>query len=163
TATPRNVTIGVILNVTPQIDAEGNILLDIQPSVTEELTRRTQQVGVSGNTPILTEAPVVSVRQAQTVARVKDGQTIVIAGLIRERTKNVESGVPGLMEIPLLGYLFRNTQETKEKTELVIMITPKIHGESQILDFTRQDLQRARDFQNQKSLEERQFCPTCPQ
>jgi MSHA type pilus biogenesis protein MshL len=163
TATPRNVTIGVILNVTPQIDAEGNILLDIQPSVTEELTRRTQQVGVSGNTPILTEAPVVSVRQAQTVARVKDGQTIVIAGLIRERTKNVESGVPGLMEIPLLGYLFRNTQETKEKTELVIMITPRIHGESQILDFTRQDLQRARDFQNQKSLEERQFCPTCPQ
>ena len=80
TATPRNVTIGVILNVTPQVDADGNILLDIQPSVTEEVTRRTQQVGFAvNNTPILTEAPVVSVRQAQTVARVRDGQTIVIA------------------------------------------------------------------------------------
>ncbi len=95
TATPRNVTIGVILNVTPQIDADGNILLDIQPSVTEEVTRRTQQVGVSsGNTPIVTEAPVVSVRQAQTVARVRDGQTIVIAGLIKERKRNIDTGIP---------------------------------------------------------------------
>jgi MSHA biogenesis protein MshL len=163
TATPRNVTIGVILNVTPQIDDEGNILLDIQPSVTEEVTRRTHQVGVSGTTPISTEAPVVSVRQAQTVARVRDGQTIVIAGLIRERKKNQDTGVPGLMDIPLLGYLFRNTAEVKDKTELVIMITPKIHGAPQILDFTRQDLQRARELQNQKTLDERQFCPTCPQ
>ena len=96
TATPRNVTIGVILNVTPQIDADGNILLDIQPSVTEEVTRRTQQVGVSsGNTPIVTEAPVVSVRQAQTVARVRDGQTIVIAGLIREAQTKHRHRDPG--------------------------------------------------------------------
>jgi MSHA biogenesis protein MshL len=162
TATPRNVTIGVILNVTPQVDADGNILLDIQPSVTEEVTRRTQQVGVSGGTPILTEAPVVSVRQAQTVARVRDGQTIVIAGLIRERKRNLDTGTPGLMDLPLLGYLFRQTQEIKEKTELVILITPRLHGDSQILDFTRQDLGRARDLQNQKSLDERQICPTCP-
>ncbi|MBI5586388.1 MAG: secretin and TonB N-terminal domain-containing protein [Deltaproteobacteria bacterium] len=163
TATPRNVTIGVILNVTPQIDGEGNILLDIQPSVTEEVTRRTQQVGFSGTTPITTEAPVVSVRQAQTVARVRDGQTIVIAGLIRERKRNQDTGVPGLMDIPLLGYLFKNTQEIKEKSELVILITPKILQQPQILDFTRQDLQRAGDLQKQKSLDERQFCPTCPQ
>jgi MSHA biogenesis protein MshL len=163
TATPRNVTIGVILNVTPQIDEDGNILLDIQPSVTEEVTRRTQQVGVTASgLPINTEAPVVSVRQAQTVARVRDGQTIVIAGLIRERKRNQDTGIPGLMDIPLLGYLFRNTAEIKEKTELVIMITPKILGAPQILDFTRQDLQRARELQDQKTLDERQFCPTCP-
>jgi MSHA type pilus biogenesis protein MshL len=162
TATPRNVTIGVILNVTPQIDADGNILLDIQPSVTEEITRRTQAVGFSGDTPLLTEAPVVSVRQAQTVARVRDGQTIVIAGLIRERKRNLDTGVPGLMEIPLLGYLFRSTQEIKEKSELVILITPKLHGDSQVLDFTRQDLERSREFQKKKRLDEREFCPTCP-
>lgn len=162
TATPRVVTIGVVLDVTPQIDAEGNILLDIQPSVTEELNRRTQQVGVSGTTPILTEAPVVSVRQAQTVARVKDGQTIVIAGLLRERKRNVDTGIPGLMEIPLLGYLFRNTQEVKEKSELIFLITPHIQSGPQILDFTRQDLDRARDLQKKKRLDEREFCPTCP-
>ena len=162
TATPRNVTIGVILNVTPQIDADGNILLDIQPSVTEEISRRTQLVGSSGDTPILTEAPVVSVRQAQTVARVRDGQTILIAGLIRERKRNLESGIPGLMEIPLLGYLFRNTTEIKEKSELVILITPRIQGESQILDFTREGLERSRNLQKRKRLDEREFCPTCP-
>ena len=164
TATPRNVTIGVILNVTPQIDADGNILLDIQPSVTEEITRRTQVVGAtSSGQPILTEAPVVSVRQAQTVARVRDGQTIVIAGLIRERKRNLDTGVPGLMEIPLLGYLFRTTAEIKEKSELVILITPKLYGESQILDFTRQDLERSRELQKNKRLDERVFCPTCPE
>ena len=68
---------------------------------------------------------MVSVRQAQTVARVRDGQTIVIAGLIRERKRNLDTGTPGLMDIPLLGYLFRQTQEIKEKSELVILITPE--------------------------------------
>ncbi|RPH83715.1 MAG: hypothetical protein EHM75_11760, partial [Desulfobacteraceae bacterium] len=162
TATPRVVTIGVVLDVTPQIDADGNILLDVQPSVTEEVTRRTQQVGVSGTTPILTEAPVVSVRQAQTVARVKNGQTIVIAGLLREKKRNVDTGVPGLMEIPLLGYLFKTTSEIKDKSELVFLITPHIQNDPQILDFTRQDLDRARDLQDKKRLDERVFCPTCP-
>ena len=163
TATPRVVTIGVMLDVTPQIDAEGNILLDVQPSVTEEITRRTQQVGVSGTTPIFTEAPVVSVRQTQTVARVKNGQTIVIAGLLRERKRNVDTGVPGLMEIPLLGYLFKTTNEIKDKSELVFLITPHIQSGPQILDFTRQDLDRARDLQDKKRLDERVFCPTCPE
>jgi len=117
----------------------------------------------SSGQPILTEAPVVSVRQAQTVARVRDGQTIVIAGLIRERKRNLDTGVPGLMEIPLLGYLFRTTAEIKEKSELVILITPKLYGESQILDFTRQDLERSRELQKNKRLDERVFCPTCPE
>jgi type II secretory pathway component GspD/PulD (secretin) len=66
------------------------------------------------------------------------------------------------MEIPLLGYLFRSTQEIKEKSELVILITPKLHGDSQVLDFTRQDLERSREFQKKKRLDEREFCPTCP-
>ena len=97
--------------------------------MTEEVTRRTQAGGgPSGNTPIVTEAPVVSVRQAQTVARVRDGQTIVIAGLIRERKRNIDTGIPALMEIPVLGYLFHLTEEVKEKSELVILITPKLVG-----------------------------------
>jgi len=67
------------------------------------------------------------------------------------------------MEIPLLGYLFRTTAEIKEKSELVILITPKLYGESQILDFTRQDLERSRELQKNKRLDERVFCPTCPE
>ena len=106
---------------------------------------------------------MVSVRQAQTVARVKNGQTIVIAGLLRERKRNVDTGIPGLMEIPLLGYLFRNTQEVKEKSELIFLITPIFRVGPQILNFTRQDLDRARDLQKKKRLDERVFCPTCPE
>ncbi len=66
------------------------------------------------------------------------------------------------MEIPLLGYLFRLTEEIKEKSELVILITPRLHGESQMLDFAREDLERSRDLQKKKRLDEREICPTCP-
>ena len=66
------------------------------------------------------------------------------------------------MEIPILGYLFRLTEEIKEKSELVILITPKLHGESQMLDFAREDLERSRDLQKKKRLDEREICPTCP-
>jgi len=139
----------VILDVTPQIDDDGNIIMDIQPTMTEELGRRSYDISIG----VKQEAPIIAVRQAQTVARVRDGQTIVIAGLIRERKRDTETGIPGLMEIPLLGWLFRNTQETKEKSELVILITPKILNEREIVDFVQDDLKRARGFQNEKRLD----------
>ena len=149
TANPRYITIGVVLDVTPQIDGDGNIIMDIQPTVTEELGRRAFDISQG----VKQEAPIVAVRQAQTVARVRDGQTIVIAGLIRERKRAAQTGVPGLMEIPLLGWVFRNTQETKEKSELVILITPTILNEREIVDFVQDDLKRARGFQNEKKLD----------
>jgi len=57
---------------------------------------------------------------------VQDGQTIVIGGLIKEQSTKTISGVPILSSIPLLSYLFSDTKETKEKTELIIMITPHV-------------------------------------
>ena len=95
------------------------------------------------------------------MARVRDGQTIVIAGLISERKRNIDTGSPRTDGDPLLGYCFCLTEEIKEKSELVILITPKIHGESQMLDFAREDLERSRDLQEERNVwMNGKFCPT---
>ena len=78
TATPKYITIGVILDVTPQIDADGTIIMDIHPSVTERI--RTASFKDTGQ-----QAPVISVRETQTIVRVREGQTILIAGLMQSK------------------------------------------------------------------------------
>lgn len=93
TATPKYITIGVILDVTPQIDRDGTILLDIHPSVTERI--RTANYPDTGQ-----QAPIISVRETQTIVRVRDGQTILIAGLMQSKVKEELSGVPCLMNYP---------------------------------------------------------------
>lgn len=70
--------------------------------------------------------PVVTTREADAVVRVKDGQTVIIAGLIQTRKFRDRSGVYGLSMIPLLGPLFRQDTEEVRNTELVLFLTPKI-------------------------------------
>jgi MSHA type pilus biogenesis protein MshL len=115
---PRWITIGIILKVTPQIGSDGLITLDIHPSVTEKVG---ESVSPEGDV-----APILDVREANTVARVRDGQTIIIAGLLKKSEITEVTSVPFLGKIPVLGALFRRTVKEKKKTELVIMFTPTI-------------------------------------
>lgn len=115
---PRWITIGILLGVTPQIGSDGLITMNIHPSVTEK-------VGES-ESPEGDVAPILDVRETNTVVKVKDGQTVVIAGLMQEREEREVTGVPFLQKIPLLGAIFRKTVEKKKKTELVIMLTPTV-------------------------------------
>jgi MSHA type pilus biogenesis protein MshL len=131
TATPKYITIGVILDVTPQIDADGTIIMDIHPSVTE----KTNTIIYPGTQQ---EAPVISVRETQTIVRVKEGQTILIAGLMQSKEKETLTGMPCLMNIPVGGQAFRQTRKDKIKTEIIILITPTVYNHKKIVDFTRQ-------------------------
>ena len=115
---PRWITIGILLKVTPQIGSDGLITLDIHPSVTEKVG---ESVSPEGDV-----APILDVRETNTVARVRDGQTIIIAGLLKKSEINEVTSVPFLGKIPVLGALFRRTVKEKKKTELVIMFTPTI-------------------------------------
>jgi type II secretory pathway component GspD/PulD (secretin) len=92
--------------------------MNIHPSVTEK-------VGES-ESPEGDVAPILDVRETNTVVKVKDGQTVVIAGLMQEREKREVTGVPFFEKVPLLGSFFRKTLEEKKKTELVIMLTPEV-------------------------------------
>ncbi len=118
TFSPDSITEGIIMSVTPQIGQDGRILLAIHPSITEKVG---EAKAPDGNT-----APIVDVRETNTVVSVGDGQTVFIGGLMQERTQETIRSVPLLGDIPFLGLLFRSTDQQKKKTELVILITPRI-------------------------------------
>jgi MSHA type pilus biogenesis protein MshL len=123
-SSPRWITIGILLKVTPQIGSDGLIIMDIHPNVTNK-------VGES-ESPEGDKAPILNVRETSTVVRVRDGQTIIIAGLLSERKKDEVTSVPFLGKIPLLGIFFSKTEQKNEKTELTIMLTPKVVVENEI-------------------------------
>ena len=126
---PMTIDIGIILDVTPQIAEDGTIIMNIHPSITDKTG---EKVTPDGKTTF----PLLSVRETDTTVRVRDGQTIIIAGLMQERIEEAITGVPGLQSLPVLGGLFRYKTATKKNTELVIMITPTLQVGKRIEDFT---------------------------
>ena len=115
TFTFRDVTI--MLRVTPHVTAGEAITMYVNPII-EEVTG---QITVSGNT-----APITTRREVDTVVKVKNGETIVIGGMIKEREVLTVDKVWLLGDIPLLGHFFQNKSSDKQQTDLVIFITPKI-------------------------------------
>ncbi|MBI5893493.1 MAG: type II secretion system secretin GspD [Deltaproteobacteria bacterium] len=108
---------GVILTVTPQISEGGTVLLNIKEEVTSS---------GAGATVAEKSYPSFSTKLAETSVIVSSGQTIIIGGLIKEENTKNYSGIPLLSKIPILGYLFRNTTDKIDKTELVLFITPHV-------------------------------------
>jgi general secretion pathway protein D len=119
TTTIQYRNIGLILKVTPSINVEGLVRLDISQEASQ--VKKTTVEIVSGvNTPSFLQ------RKVETTAVLQDGETLVIGGLIQDTNERGYSGLPLLSKIPLLGALFRDTRLSSEKRELVIMITPNV-------------------------------------
>jgi len=117
TVTVQYINATLQLNVTPQITAEGTVLLDVNIQKREPLEGINLQSGQ--NAPI-------STRDAQTTVMVRDGGTTVIGGIYTLNDQNNENAVPGLSKIPVLGALFRNRDVSNRHDELLIFITPRI-------------------------------------
>ena len=115
---------GVILEVTPQINYDGIILLDIKQTISKALA--IPEGGVQS-------APIRK-RELKTKLAVKDGQAILIGGLIGSDRTISNSGIPLLKDIPYLGYLFKYESQKVEKTELLIMLTVYVIESEQVLD-----------------------------
>ena len=123
--------VGVILTVTPRINRSGTVSLDVN-----------QQI----NTLIeftLFDAPIISTREASTSVTVKDGQTMVIGGMIKDDKTETVHKIPILGDIPLLGKLFRRKDARIEKTELMVFITPHVV-------YTDEDANRVTEEQKSK-------------
>jgi type II secretory pathway component GspD/PulD (secretin) len=127
-------TIGVVLSVMPQISSDGTITLTIHPSVTDKTGEKTSVLG--------DVVPVVDVRETDTVVRLADRETIVIAGLMQNRVYENVITFPVLADIPMLGALFKHIQRETRKTELVIMLTPRIINASNMQGETAAENQR---------------------
>ncbi len=122
--------IGIKLNVVPQINEEGYINMIIYPSVTSS-TSTVDATTVIGNvTMSTTKYPIIDVRQTQTQILIKDGETIVIGGLLKDVVSKGTTGIPFLKNIPFLGPLFRRDTNDTHKINLLIFITARIIEES---------------------------------
>ncbi|OIO81364.1 MAG: hypothetical protein AUJ89_00905 [Candidatus Omnitrophica bacterium CG1_02_43_210] len=126
TTTAESVTfvdLGVKLYVTPTINENGFITMKIKP----EVSTKSGDYTTSDNNTI----PIISTTEAETTIMVKDGATVVIAGLIKDTVDKSSKKVPFLGSIPVLGHLFSNISNEKRKEEIVVLLTPHIvTGES---------------------------------
>lgn len=131
---------GISLDVTPQIDDSGNVLLHVHPAVieveqqTKRITYNSQQI----------ELPLAksSIRESDSVIRAKDGDVVVIGGLMKSHTLDRVSKVPFFGDVPGLGHLFRNTSKQTQKTELVILLKPTVVG----VNTWQKELERSRSL-----------------
>lgn len=129
---------GIALDVTPQIDANGEVILHVHPSVTIT-DEQTKTIKLSEQDIVLPLAQS-SVRESDTIIRAKSGEIVVIGGLIETRKVDLESKTPLLGDVPLLGELFKSKSESVQKKELVILLKPIVIGH----DTWKNQLQDAR-------------------
>lgn len=114
---------GVALDVIPQISESGEIILHIHPTVST-VTEKTKDISVSTGTSLSVPLAVSSIRESDSIIKAQSGQVVIIGGLMQNSVENRVSKVPLLGDIPLLGALFRHTQEINKKSELVILLKP---------------------------------------
>jgi len=152
TSTIQYKDIGIILKVTPQVNESGLVALDLAQEVS---TFSTIELGLNETTIILNKA------EATTNVVVKDGETIVIGGLIREDTSKSRTGVPWLTKIPLVGYLFGNTTDDEARTEIIILLTPRvIKTQGQAKELTSDYVDRMTRTGKGKVTTQELFAPT---
>jgi general secretion pathway protein D len=128
----RNV--GTQLTIRPTINPDGYVSL----SVLQEVSNATAETQFG--------APVISTREARTELLVRDGRTAVIGGLVDQQREMSNSGVPFLKDIPLLGWLFRSTQQRRNTTELYLFLTPHVLRTDEQLDDATRHLQRREEL-----------------
>ncbi|WP_447835105.1 pilus (MSHA type) biogenesis protein MshL [Aeromonas salmonicida] len=116
---------GISLDVTPQIDEEGKVLLHIHPSVidTEE---QTKTIKVTDSDTLVLPLAKSSIRESDTVVQANNGDIIVIGGLMKTDKQEIVSKVPLLGDIPWIGEAFTNRRESTKKVELVILLKPTV-------------------------------------
>lgn len=117
---------GIALDVTPQIDANGEVILHVHPSVTIT-DEQTKTIRLNSEDIVLPLAQS-SVRESDTIIRAKSGEIVVIGGLIETRKVDLESKTPLLGDIPIMGELFKSKSESVQKKELVILLKPIVIG-----------------------------------
>lgn len=133
---------GISLDVTPQIDDKGNVMLHVHPSVID-VENEIKEINL-GDVGGILELPLAksSIRESDSVIRAKSGDVVVIGGLMKSQTVEQISKVPFLGDVPVLGYLFRNVTQVTQKTELVILLKPTVVG----VDTWQEELERSRDL-----------------
>jgi general secretion pathway protein D len=130
-STIQQLQIGVTLEVTPLINVDGLVVMDIHQKIDS----------FDGNVTIqgVGDVPVTSSKEAQAKVSVRNRETIILGGLIETDKNSTKSGIPLLMDIPGLGYLFRSTHNDETRNELIVMIRPTVLPTPEIAALTAQE------------------------
>jgi MSHA biogenesis protein MshL len=118
----QQISIGIVLDVLPQISSENTVTMNIRPVITS-LDRVETFSTADGSSA---RFPVTARREGDTMLRARNGETIVMGGLMQTQRNRDVQGIPILMNLPLVGRLFRHVQETEKKVELVVFLTPTV-------------------------------------
>ena len=116
----RDVESGIVLEMVPTV-REDEVLIDLQKAEVSEEIRTTQSA-----TALNTDFPVINRRTVSTTVQVKNQETLVIGGLVQRRIVDQEANIPGLSDIPLLGYLFYEVDRQSQRREVAIFLSPRI-------------------------------------
>lgn len=107
---------GVILRITPRVNKSGLVLLDVSQEVSDVVPTTTSNI----------DSPTIQQRRISSTVAVRDGETIALGGLIRDSNARTKGGIPYLSRIPLIGELFGTTDKNSRRTELIVLITPRV-------------------------------------
>ncbi len=121
---------GVTLDVTPEISSDNTVVLHIHPSVSK-VKQQTKVIGLGSTAPgtennLTLPLAASTIRESDNIVRAKNGQIVVIGGLMQNYQTETIAGFPWLSKIPFLGTLFRRTDQSSQKTELIILLRPII-------------------------------------
>ena len=138
--------VGIVLTVTPRIGEEGTVALDVKQEVNDILLLETPPTG----------SPTFSKREAETSVVLLNNQTLVLGGLIQSKRETIKTGIPYLNKIPVIGYVFGKTSVEVQKTELLMLITPRVVGTA--LDAARvTDQMRRLTPELKESIKDKEF------
>lgn len=124
--TTQNILSGVMIGMAPIVNENGEISMAITPIISDLVKLEDRTVGTVGQNTIQISLPTVDLRELNTTVKIKDGEMVIIGGLIQNRDRTQDNQVPFLGRIPIVGYLFKSREMIKEKTELVIMLKPTV-------------------------------------
>jgi len=131
---------GVILQVTPRVNKNGLVQLDISQEMSSSVPTTSSNI----------DSPTIQERKLSTTVVVRNGDTVALGGLITENITKSRQGVPYLSKVPVLGGLFRDTNDTKTRTELILLITPRVMRDDNEFQDVMDDLRN--EFQSLKKV-----------
>lgn len=132
----NTVPVGFVMSVTPYISEHNSVTLNVRPTISRVIAQARDPNPALAEAGVVSEIPVIQVREVESILKVDSGDTAVMGGLMQDELNNTTQGIPFLSGIPGLGALFRYDSDALKKTELVIFIRPVvIHDASMNGDF----------------------------
>jgi len=122
----HTVPVGFVMGVTPFVSETGEVTLNVRPTISRVIGQQRDPNPALAEANVVSEVPVIQVREVESILKVNSGDVAVIGGLMQDEIANNSRGVPGLSKLPVLGPLFRYQDDNKTKTELVIFIKPVV-------------------------------------